>query len=69
MPVTLPEPWARNQMRTREMAALVIARSALRHLAQSAEGADDRARAADTLAKIAVILGERPEGGGRGMDR
>ena len=68
MPVTLPEPWARNQLRTREMAGLAIARSALRHLAQTLEGGEERAFCADTLAKIAVLLGERPVGGGKGME-
>ena len=67
MPVPLPEPWARNQQRSREMAALTIARSALRHLAQTLGGGEERAFCADTLAKIAVILGERMVGGGRGL--
>jgi hypothetical protein len=53
--------------RSREYAALTLARSALRHLAQCAS-ADQRVLAVETLEKIAVILGERPAGGGRGDD-
>ena len=68
MPVTLPEPWERNRQRTREMAALVLARSALRILAREALGEADRALSIEVLEKIALVLGERPAGGGRGME-
>lgn len=51
--------------RTTEWAALSVARTVLRHLAQAAEAPSDRAAAVLALEKIAVILGERPVGGGR----
>lgn len=68
MPVIRVDAWASTYRRPTHLAAvaaLSLARSALRHLALQAESAGDRERAVEALEKIALVLGERAQGGGR----
>lgn len=65
MPVIRPDVWSASHPRTKHFAALTLARSALRHLAQQADNESDREFAVEALERIAVMLGERPANGGR----
>lgn len=65
MAVIRVDVWGQTHPRTKHWAALTLARSALRHLAQQADNKSDREFAVEALERVAVMLGERPANGGR----